>query len=262
MYQSLFQIAQDVAQNQVHSGAYVSPDDTVCVICSGNNRVYTGVNRIEMRDGRQVNIHAEITAMQNMQAAGESVITAMLLIKTYSRSPMLPCNGCIRYILSLSPENVNCKVALPDRMMPITEIGKPQQPAGNSNNFMGAAPYPQGMQMSGSHASSSVPYQGASPVSMMNGFSGSIENIELICHNSLYQDLLDRFGTRCIRKYNDEYLSVKFTGAVSSGLVSWILQYGDKIYIKHPQVLKSMYNNKLNDVTVFQSKRDNFLKNE
>ena len=174
MYQSLFQIAQDVAQNQVHSGAYVSPDDTVCVICSGNNRVYTGVNRIEMRDGRQVNIHAEITAMQNMQAAGESVITAMLLIKTYSRSPMLPCNGCIRYILSLSPENVNCKVALPDRMMPITEIGKPQQPAGNSGNFMGAAPYPQGMQMSGFHASSSVPYQGASPVSMMNGFSGSM----------------------------------------------------------------------------------------
>ena len=97
---------------------------------------------------------------------------------------------------------------------------------------------------------------------MFNGFSGSIENIELICHNSLYQNLLDRFGTRCIRKYNDEFLSVKFTGAVSSGLVSWILQYGDKIYIKHPQVLKSMYNNKLNDVTVFQSKRDNFLKNE
>lgn len=90
---------------------------------------------------------------------------------------------------------------------------------------------------------------------MFNGFSGTMEEIVLICDNSLYQDLLDRFGTGCIRKYNQDELIVKFTGAVSSGLVSWLLQYGDKIYIQSPQNLKSMFNNKLNDVNLFQSKR-------
>ena len=97
---------------------------------------------------------------------------------------------------------------------------------------------------------------------MFNGFSGTIEEIELICDNSIYQDLLDRFGKRSIRQYNKEFFTVRFTGAVSSGLVSWILQYGDKIYIKKPQLLKSMFNNKINDVSVFQAKRDIFLKNE
>lgn len=97
---------------------------------------------------------------------------------------------------------------------------------------------------------------------MFNGFSGTVEQIELICRNELYQDLLDRFGSGSIKKYNDEFLIVRFTGAVSSGLVSWILQFGDKIYIKSPQLLKSMFNNKVKDVTVFQSKRDNFFKNE
>ncbi|MBE6818332.1 MAG: WYL domain-containing protein [Ruminococcaceae bacterium] len=97
---------------------------------------------------------------------------------------------------------------------------------------------------------------------MFNGFSGTIENIELICENSIYQDLLDRFGASSIKKYNSDYFSVRFTGAVSSGLVSWIMQYGDKIYIRSPQLLKSMFNNKINDVSVFQAKRDDFFKNE
>ena len=97
---------------------------------------------------------------------------------------------------------------------------------------------------------------------MFNGFSGTIENIELICENSIYQDLLDRFGASAIKKYNSDYFSVRFTGAVSSGLVSWIMQYGDKIYIRSPQLLKSMFNNKINDVSVFQAKRDEFFKNE
>ena len=97
---------------------------------------------------------------------------------------------------------------------------------------------------------------------MFNGFSGTVEEIVLICDNSLYQELLDRFGTTCIRKYDENYLIVRFTGAVSSGLVNWLLPYGDKIYIKSPQNLKSMFNNKLNDVSSFQAKRDNFLKSE
>ncbi|MBR2589874.1 MAG: WYL domain-containing protein, partial [Clostridia bacterium] len=97
---------------------------------------------------------------------------------------------------------------------------------------------------------------------MFNGFSGNMEDIVLICDNTLYQELLDRFGTSSIRKYDDNYLTVRFKGAVSTGLVNWLLPYGDKIYIQSPQSLKSMFNNKLNDVSGFQAKRDYFLKSE
>lgn len=97
---------------------------------------------------------------------------------------------------------------------------------------------------------------------MFNGFSGFVDEIVLICDNSIYQDLLDRFGSKCIKRYDKNYFVVRFTGAVSSGLVSWIMQYGDKIYIKSPDILKSMFNNKLNDIALFQSKREKFFKSE
>ena len=164
MYETLFNIAQNVAQQQLHSGVYVGPDDTVCVVCSAGNRIYTGVSRTEVQGGTQTNIHAEIDAMQHLQQAGETAVTGLLLIKTYSRSPILPCNGCIRYILSLHPENARCQIVLPDRMMPITEIGQPA--AGASAHSM----YPQGMSMPFQAAtgmqgsvSGSMPFQGAAP---------------------------------------------------------------------------------------------------
>ncbi len=185
MYETLFNIAQNVAQQQLHSGAYVGPDDTVCVVCSATKRIYTGVSRTEVQNVGQVNIHAEIDAMQNLQKSGESVVTGLLLIKTYSRSPILPCNGCIRFILSQNAENARCQIVLPDRMMPITEIGQPTvgasahsvYPQGMSMPFQGAAPFG-GQSVSGSMpfqgvtpaggpvvVSTSMPYQGAAPVS-------------------------------------------------------------------------------------------------
>ena len=97
---------------------------------------------------------------------------------------------------------------------------------------------------------------------MFNGFSGTVERIELICDNSIYQDLLDRFGAKAIKKYDSENFSVTFNGAVSTGLVSWIMQYGDKIYIKTPVLLQTMFNNRLKDITSFQQKRENFLERE
>ena len=95
---------------------------------------------------------------------------------------------------------------------------------------------------------------------MFNGFSGTIEKIELICDNSIYQDLLDRFGAKCIRRYDDDNFLVTFTGAVSTGLVSWIMQYGDKIYIQSPALLQTMFTNRLHDIASFQKKREAFLR--
>ncbi len=74
-----------------------------------------------------------------------------------------------------------------------------------------------------------------------NMFSGDPQEIELICHNSLIDDILDKFGDSVnIIKYSEEKFKININAAVSSGLVSWIMQYGGNIRVKSPETLKKM----------------------
>lgn len=74
-----------------------------------------------------------------------------------------------------------------------------------------------------------------------NMFSGDPQEVELVCHNSLIDDILDKFGDNVnIIKHSDEKFKININAAVSSGLVSWIMQYGNKIQVKSPESLKKM----------------------
>ena len=117
--EAIFNAAHSTAIRILESGAFVSSDDTVCSIESASGRIYTGISRADITGI----IHAEIDAVRNMQAAGENIISALLLISTQSRSPLLPCNSCIGYILSLDPANVNCMILMQDRPISINEVG-------------------------------------------------------------------------------------------------------------------------------------------
>jgi cytidine deaminase len=117
--EAIFNAAHSTAIRLLESGAFVSPADTVCSIESGSGRIYTGISRSDMN----ALIHAEVDAVRNMQAAGEYVIRALLLIGTQSRTPMLPCNNCLGFILSLAPDNMNCMILMSDRMININEVG-------------------------------------------------------------------------------------------------------------------------------------------
>ena len=94
--EAIFNAAHSTAIKLFESGAFITPADTVCSIESGSGRIYTGISRADMN----ALIHAEVDAVRNMQAAGENVIKALLLISTQNRTPMLPCNNCLGYILS------------------------------------------------------------------------------------------------------------------------------------------------------------------
>lgn len=89
---------------------------------------------------------------------------------------------------------------------------------------------------------------------MFNAFAGEPEDIVLLCENSIYQEISDRFGEGCIKKYDTAHFKVKFSAALSNGLVNWILPYADKIVILEPQNLRSLFNNKLEDICEFQKK--------
>ena len=125
--EAIFNAAHSTAIRLLESGAFISPADTVCTIQTASGRIYTGISRTDMNNA----IHAEIDAVQNMLAAGENIIEGLLLINTQSRTPMLPCNNCIGYIMSLAPANANCIIMMPDRMISISEVGMFAAPMGN-----------------------------------------------------------------------------------------------------------------------------------
>lgn len=82
-----------------------------------------------------------------------------------------------------------------------------------------------------------------------NMFSGEPQEVELVCHNSLIDDILDKFGDNVIiTKYGDEKFKIAINAAVSNGLVSWIIQYGDKIKVKKPDELKKMVLDRVEEI--------------
>lgn len=80
-------------------------------------------------------------------------------------------------------------------------------------------------------------------------FSGDIKPVEFICNNSMIEEFIDRFGEKCSMKpFDEEHFIAKIDVAVTDGLVSWIMQYGDKIKVRSPRELKNMIIDKTNSI--------------
>lgn len=82
-----------------------------------------------------------------------------------------------------------------------------------------------------------------------NMFSGEPKPVELVCSNSIIEDILDKFGDNVnIVKYGDDRFRIFINAAVSDGLVSWIMQYGQNIEVKKPNELKKMILDKVDEI--------------
>jgi cytidine deaminase len=121
-FEAIYAAAVDVAEKLAAQGEQMSPDKTICVICSASGRIYYGRSRLDQSSGSPVEIHAEIDAMQNMKGMGESQIESLILIDSYNRLAMLPCNNCIGFLIGMNPANNAAAVAMPDRFIPFSEI--------------------------------------------------------------------------------------------------------------------------------------------
>ena len=72
-------------------------------------------------------------------------------------------------------------------------------------------------------------------------FSGEQKTVDLICQNAIIEEILDRFGEPLrIISMNDKVFQISVNLAISEGLVSWPMQYGDKIIVTSPAKLKIM----------------------
>lgn len=76
---------------------------------------------------------------------------------------------------------------------------------------------------------------------LFNMFSGSLKQLDFICDNSILEEILDRFGSGAlITKSNEdnEHFRMRIKIVVSEGLVSWIMQFGNKIEVIEPLSLR------------------------
>lgn len=153
-FEAIYNIALEVANARAKSGEFIAPDETICVVFSRTGRVYNGVSHVDNSSGSSVSVHAEVEAMNNMQTYGnETAVDSMVLIDTINRSPMLPCSGCLNYVLSVNRDNAMGCVIMPDRAIPIGDlmgVGVPNGAfSGMPNGMPAAAPVQSGYIQSG-----------------------------------------------------------------------------------------------------------------
>ena len=76
---------------------------------------------------------------------------------------------------------------------------------------------------------------------MFNMFSGSTDEVTLLCNLNIREEIMDRFGNKIpLRAYDINHFETTIHAAVSDGLVSWIMQYGSDIKVLEPKYLADM----------------------
>ena len=78
-----------------------------------------------------------------------------------------------------------------------------------------------------------------------NMFSGTPETVDLKCSTELIEEIVDRFGENAaLRRSKDGWFLLREEMNINDGLVSWIMQFGDKIEVVKPAALREMVKEK------------------
>lgn len=84
---------------------------------------------------------------------------------------------------------------------------------------------------------------------MFNMFSGYNASVTLICNLNLREEIMDRFGAKIpLTAVDSDHFKTTIDAAVSEGLVTWIMNFGNKIKVEGPQELVDMIKNRANDI--------------
>lgn len=71
---------------------------------------------------------------------------------------------------------------------------------------------------------------------IFEGFSGTVETVELRCAHDLYETIADRFGNKlAIVAADDKTFTVRVEAATSEGFIGWVLKFGTKMEVVSPQ---------------------------
>ncbi len=86
-------------------------------------------------------------------------------------------------------------------------------------------------------------------------FGGDAQEIELRCNKRILEQLTDRFGENIfIRNVSDTHFEFSAKAVVSGALVTWIMNYGDDIEVKSPQILRDMITDRAQQILQIYNK--------
>ena len=84
---------------------------------------------------------------------------------------------------------------------------------------------------------------------VFNMFSGSEEEIILDCSTDILEQVIDRFSDKIfIRQSSENRFKFSHKACISDGLVTWIMQFGDKMLVESPESLKQKIIDRTNDI--------------
>lgn len=141
LFDEMLIIAQNVVAQQAGRFGY---NDTICVARTVSGRVVIGVSSSVMMNNMPMTIHAEVDLCNNLFNDKDTAVAEMTLLSASSFQPVLPCNDCIGRLVSLNPYNAGTMLNLPDRSVPITQLGSLMQGGPASMPMPGTGAYPGG----------------------------------------------------------------------------------------------------------------------
>lgn len=73
---------------------------------------------------------------------------------------------------------------------------------------------------------------------MFNMFSGESASVKLLCDLDLREEIMDRFGAKVpLTAVDNDHFETTINAALSDGLISWVMEFGDKLKVLEPQEL-------------------------
>lgn len=80
-------------------------------------------------------------------------------------------------------------------------------------------------------------------------YSGELTEVKFRCHISILEQAIDRFSDKIfITDVEEDSFSFSVKVNLSSGLVNWILQFGNKIKVQSPEKLKTMIKERIDSL--------------
>ncbi len=85
---------------------------------------------------------------------------------------------------------------------------------------------------------------------IFNMFSGDTQTLEMLCDNSMLEEIVDRFGNNALIRTGDDETRflVDTKCVVSEGLVSWIMQFGGRIEVLEPASLREQVKTRAEEI--------------
>lgn len=89
-----------------------SEDISLCVIVSGNEKIYAGVTGLRISDDTIKKSCSEYNALMSMIAEGQTIVKQMMTVAFYDGSVSLPCSECIDMLYKADENNTQCEIAV------------------------------------------------------------------------------------------------------------------------------------------------------